>query len=79
MSRPQASCAGCGESVDAPDSDFGRAVVAAFEEMHRGHAKTEEPTTHDPRCISLTDSEFNDHCDCRTLAMIDRATKGHTP
>lgn len=34
---------------------------------------------HDPRCISLTDSEFNNHCDCRTLAMIDGATKGPTP
>lgn len=27
--------------------------------------------THDPRCISLTDGEFNDTCDCRTLAKID--------
>lgn len=26
---------------------------------------------HDPRCISLTDSEFNDHCDCATLRLID--------
>lgn len=40
--------------------------------------KAEGPATHDPRCISLTDSEFNDHCDCRTLAMIDDATKGPT-
>lgn len=30
---------------------------------------------HDPRCISLTDSEFNDHCDCKTLAMIDQKSK----
>ncbi len=27
--------------------------------------------THDPRCISLTDSEFNDACDCKTLLLID--------
>lgn len=26
---------------------------------------------HDPRCISLTESEFNTHCDCSTLRMID--------
>lgn len=45
MSRPQAACQGCGESVDAPDNAFGRAIVAAFEDMHRGHDKTEEPTT----------------------------------
>ena len=31
-----------------------------------------KPPEHDPRCISLTDSEFNDICDCRTLAAIDR-------
>lgn len=42
MTRPQASCTSCGESVDAPDSDLGRAVVAAFEDMHRGHDKSEE-------------------------------------
>jgi hypothetical protein len=38
-----------------------------------------ETAAHDPSCISLTDSEFNDHCDCRTLAMIDRETNGPTP
>lgn len=76
--RQQGACHACGESVDAPDSPMGRAIVAAFEEQHRGHTKTGEPTTHDPRCISLTDSEFNNHCDCRTLAMIDRETKGPT-
>jgi hypothetical protein len=37
VSRPQAACSRCGESVDAPDSDLGRAVVAVFEERHRGH------------------------------------------
>jgi hypothetical protein len=45
VSRPQASCAGCGESVDAPDSELGRAVVVAFEDMHRGHTKTAEGKT----------------------------------
>jgi hypothetical protein len=28
---------------------------------------------HDPRCLSLTESENNVYCDCRTLAMIDGA------
>jgi hypothetical protein len=50
----------------------------ARERADRLATTTQEPTTHDPRCISLTDSEFNDHCDCRTLAMIDDATKGPT-
>lgn len=31
---------------------------------------------HDPRCISLTDSEFNNHCDCRTLRTLDAAQRG---
>lgn len=26
---------------------------------------------HDPRCLTLTDSENNVYCDCRTLATID--------
>jgi hypothetical protein len=42
VSRPQAACSSCGESVDAPDSDLGRAIAAAFEDMHRGHTKTAE-------------------------------------
>lgn len=29
------------------------------------------PLAHDPRCISLTDSELNDICDCETLRIID--------
>ena len=28
---------------------------------------------HDPRCLSLTDGEFKDICDCKTLRMIDAA------
>lgn len=34
-----------------------------------------QQSEHDPRCISLTDSEFNDHCDCKTLRMIDAAAQ----
>lgn len=26
---------------------------------------------HDARCISLTDSEFNRHCDCELLRTLD--------
>lgn len=38
-------------------------------------AKIRGKEMHDPRCISLTDSEFNDRCDCKTLAMIDQKSK----
>jgi hypothetical protein len=30
-----------------------------------------KPVEHDPRCISLTTSEFRDTCDCKILRMID--------
>ena len=35
--RAQASCEACGESVDVPDTPFGRGMVAAFERVHSGH------------------------------------------
>lgn len=36
-------------------------------------ARAERAPEHDPRCISLTDSDFNSHCDCETLRLIDRS------
>ena len=46
---------------------------AALEAAERARSAVPSPTEqeHDPRCISLTDSEFNGSCDCRTLRMID--------
>ena len=31
---------------------------------------------HDPRCISLTDSDFNGICDCKVLALIESHQAG---
>jgi hypothetical protein len=35
-------------------------------------------TVHDPRCISLTSSEFNCHCDCATLRLLDEGDDVHS-
>lgn len=37
-------------------------------------ADNREAAVHDPRCISLTDSEFNNHCDCETLRLVDEGS-----
>jgi hypothetical protein len=44
-----------------------RDVLALTAEVRRLRAN------HDRRCLSLTESENNVYCDCRTLAMIDGA------
>lgn len=33
---------------------------------------------HDPRCMTITSTEFPDVCDCSTLAMVD-VLAGHVP
>lgn len=35
--RATASCKKCRESVDVPDTSFGRGLVAAFVRFHAGH------------------------------------------
>lgn len=37
MGRAKASCRACGESVDVPDTPFGKGLVAAFERLHKDH------------------------------------------
>lgn len=34
-----------------------------------------EKTAHDSRCISLTDGEFNRHCDCELLRKLDAGSR----
>lgn len=36
-----------------------------------------ENQTHDPRCLTLTDSEFNAICDCVTLRVLDEGSEPH--
>lgn len=60
------------ERTAAPDHQA-EAVVQRDAKLPGNPAdhQAEASSEHDPRCISLTDSEFNGTCDCATLRRID--------